>query len=109
MFDYLNCNLEDVMDAKCYCCFRMYKSSDLKHRASSLSAMTLPYCEKCLDAGADPTWMIDSLLAEDAGYGIDGMQDILSKVVYYDGHYMTVSEYVNAGGHTRLGEQPSLP
>lgn len=109
MFDYLNCSLEDVLGAKCYCCFRMYKSSALKHRASSLSAMTLPYCEECLDAGADPTWMIDSILAEDDGHSVGGTQDVASKVVYYAGRYMTVAEYVNAGGYSTFGDQHDLP
>lgn len=109
MFDYPNCSLEDVMDAKCYCCFRTYKSSDLKHRASSLSAMTLPYCEHCLDAGADPTWMIDSILAETDGHITRGAQDVASKVVYYAERYMTVAEYVNVGGYIAFGDQNDLP
>jgi len=86
-------------ETMCYCCMRRPLNGELKQRASSLAPMLLPYCDECLNANADPEWMISAVLSDHDGAFQDAGDRFGSKVVYWDGHYITVGEFCTQGGY----------
>lgn len=92
-------------DLMCYCCMRPAEEGTLKHRASSLSPMLLPYCEDCLSANADPEWTISSVLSEHDGDPRRAGDLFSAKVLYWKGAYITVGEFCARGEYRRRQEE----